>query len=112
MSLPSITPSNNLPEVSTDPDQAVTLLEIVNLNGTVSDDGIPDPPGVIDTFWARVKGPGRVEIKNVASLNTTATFSTAGTYVLRLLASDGELTNFDDMTVTVYAFNFLPLISR
>jgi hypothetical protein len=112
MSLPSITPGNNPPEVSTDPDQAITILEIVNLNGTVFDDGIPDPPGMIDTFWASVRGHGRVKIKNVASLNTTATFPTAGTYVLRLFASDGELTNFDDMTVTVYARNFLPLISR
>ena len=69
------------------------------------------PPGMIDTFWASVEGPGKVKIENVASLNTTATFSTAGTYVLRLFASDGELTNFDDMTVTVYARNFLPLIT-
>jgi uncharacterized protein YjiK len=112
MSLPSVTPGNNPPEVSTAADQTIILPEIVNLNGTVSDDGIPDPPGAVDAFWASVQGPGKVNIDNVASLNTTATFSTAGTYVLRLFASDGELTNFDDMTVTVYELNYLPLISR
>ena len=32
---------------------------------------------------------------------TTATFSAAGTYVLRLTANDGELSGYDELTVTV-----------
>ena len=34
---------------------------------------------------------------------TTASFSTAGTYVLRLTADDGALTAADDVTLTVVA---------
>jgi uncharacterized protein YjiK len=112
MSLPAITEGNHTPEVSATPDQRIQFGEVVNLGGTVSDDGIPDPPGAVDTFWAQVKGPGTVFFDNVANLNTTATFSRTGVYVLRLFASDGELTKFDDMTVTVYGEYFLPFISK
>jgi uncharacterized protein YjiK len=112
MSLPAITEGNHTPEVSTTPDQRIKFGEVVTLGGTVSDDGIPDPPGAVDTFWAKVKGPGEVFFDSVTNLNTTATFSRTGIYVLRLFASDGELTKFDDMTVTVYGEFFLPLISK
>lgn len=115
MSLPAVTEGNNPPEISATPDHAIIKIdEFATLGGEASDDGIPVNPGEVDTFWAKVKGPGKVYFDNVADLNTTATFSAPGIYVLRLFASDGELTSFDDMTVTVYGVGqiLLPLISR
>ena len=44
---------------------------------------------------------GRQEIADDASPATTATFSAAGTYVLRLLADDSELNSSDTVTVSV-----------
>jgi hypothetical protein len=42
-----------------------------------------------------------VTFGNASAVDTTASFSAAGTYVLRLTASDGALTSADDVTVTV-----------
>jgi hypothetical protein len=48
-----------------------------------------------------VSGPGGVVFGNASSAQTTATFSTYGTYVLRLSADDTELTSSDDVQITV-----------
>ena len=55
------------------------------------------------TTWSRVSGPGTVTFGNANALSTTAGFSTAGSYVLRLTASDSVLSRTDDLTVTVGA---------
>jgi hypothetical protein len=44
-----------------------------------------------------------VTFANGAAVNAIATFSSAGTYVLRVTGSDGALTDSDDVTVTVTA---------
>jgi hypothetical protein len=87
--------------VSAGPDLAVTLPATAALDGTVSDDGLPSPPGTLTTTWSKVSGPGTVTFGNAAAVDTTASFSAPGTYVLRLTASDGELSTNDDATVTV-----------
>ena len=51
-----------------------------------------------DDDWSSVSGPGTVTFANANVLSTTATFSAAGTYVLRLTASDSLLTSTDDVT--------------
>jgi hypothetical protein len=78
-------------------DQAVTLPATASLAGTAADDG--SPAGTYTTTWSKVSGPGTVTFGNAAILSTTATFSTAGTYVLRLTANDGNYNTSDDMTV-------------
>src|SRR3989304_541402 len=57
------------------------------------------------TNVSRVKGSGsgQVTFANAAAVDTTATFSVAGTYVLRLTASDGSLQASDTITVVVQA---------
>ncbi len=90
--------ANQAPVVNAGPDQVIPAPGTVNLDGTVSDDGIPNP---LTTTWSKLSGPGTVNIGNVNSVDTTATFSLSGTYVLRLTASDGALTNHDDVTITV-----------
>ena len=94
-------PTNQSPTVNAGADQTITLPSSANLNGTASDDGLPNPPASLTTTWSKVSGPGTVAFGNVNSLNTTASFSTAGTYVLRLTANDSSLTATDDLTVTV-----------
>jgi hypothetical protein len=102
MLLPDTTPGNEPPVVDAGLDREIQLpVEAVALNGTVSDDGIPNPPGVTVTTWRLVSGPGTVTFANAASPSTVASFSSPGAYVLRLAADDGEWVESDDMTVTV-----------
>jgi hypothetical protein len=96
-----VSPANQPPVVNAGPDQTVTLPAAANLSGTASDDGLPNPPGALTTTWSTVSGPGTVTFGNAGAASTTATFSTAGSYVLRLTASDGALTTSDDIAVTV-----------
>jgi len=94
-------PVNQPPTVDAGPDQTVTLPATAALAGTVTDDGLPDPPGAVAVEWSKVSGSGNVVFGDENAKNTTASFSAAGVYVLRLTADDGELTASDDVTVTV-----------
>ncbi len=93
--------ANRPPVVSAGPDQTITLSSSASLNGTVTDDGLPDPPGAVTTTWSKVSGPGTVTFADDNAVVTTASFSDAGAYVLRLDASDGDLAASDDVEVVV-----------
>src|SRR5262249_58838299 len=75
-------PGNQAPTVNAGPDQTITLPSSANLVGTVSDDGLPNPPGAVTTTWSKVSGPGTVTFGNAAAVSTTASFSLSGSYVL------------------------------
>jgi hypothetical protein len=92
-------PTNQPPVVNAGPDQTITLPNTASLNGMVSDDGHPN--GTLNTMWSKVSGPGNVSFANANAVNTTASFSAAGSYVLRLSASDGIATVSDDVSITV-----------
>ena len=68
------------------------------LTANVSDDGIPS--AVPRVCWSKVSGPGGVFFDN-AFANTTAYFSTNGTYVLELEADDGAAIGSAQVTVNV-----------
>ena len=72
------------------PDQTVTLPATASLDGTVTDDNLP-AGSTVTTTWSTVSGPGTVTFGNANAVDTTASFSVAGTYVLRLTASDAAL---------------------
>jgi len=93
---------NTAPSVSAGPDQSVTLPASANLQGSVTDDGLPNPPGSTSKLWTRESGPGVVTFGNATSPTTTASFSAPGTYVLLLTASDGALSQDDDVTIRVF----------
>jgi hypothetical protein len=77
----------------------------------VTDDGLPDPPGVVTTTWSMVSGPGVVTFTNASALDTTADFSEQGAYVLRLTADDGQLTASDDIAIHLGTIDvYLPLV--
>jgi Domain of unknown function (DUF5060)/Bacterial Ig-like domain/Putative collagen-binding domain of a collagenase len=95
-------PVNVAPNVSAGPDRNVTLPATASLDGTVTDDGLPTG-GSLTQGWSKVSGPGTVTFGTASAVDTTATFSSAGVYVLRLSASDTLLSASDDVQVTVLA---------
>ena len=95
--------TNAAPTVSAGPDRIITLPSTASLQGSASDDGKPSPPGAMILSWTRVSGPGTVIFSAPAAAVTSASFSAAGTYVLRLTASDSVLSTSDTVTVTVNA---------
>ncbi|MGH7731273.1 MAG: PKD domain-containing protein, partial [Candidatus Eiseniibacteriota bacterium] len=94
-------PPNVPPVVDAGPNQTITLPAGAALDGTVTDDGLPSPPGATTTTWSKGSGPGSVTFQNAGAVDTQASFTVAGTYVLRLTASDGALTAYDSVQVTV-----------
>ncbi|HKQ04260.1 MAG TPA: LamG-like jellyroll fold domain-containing protein, partial [Blastocatellia bacterium] len=101
---------NQAPTVHAGPDQTITLPANATLNGTASDDGLPSG-STLTTTWSKMSGPGAVTFGNAAQAATTASFAAAGTYVLRLTASDGALSSSDDLTVTVISPNQPPVVN-
>ncbi len=91
---------NQPPTVSAGPDQTISLpTDTVTLQGIATDDGLPS--GNLTVAWSIVSGPATAVFGNGGSAETTAQFNATGTYVLRLTASDGELSRSDDLVVTV-----------
>ena len=102
-SVPPISGGNMAPNVNAGSDQMVILPSLANLNGTVTDDGLPI--GMVDILWSKVSGPGTVSFGNDTLEDTTASFSMAGIYTLRLTADDSELASSDDVVIDVTASN-------
>lgn len=94
-------PVNQALEVKAGEDQSSTLPASANLTGTVTDDGLPNPPGAVTITWSKDSGPGTVTFGNANAVSTTATFGADGVYVLRLTATDGALPASDTVQVTV-----------
>jgi glucose/arabinose dehydrogenase/N-acetylneuraminic acid mutarotase len=59
------------------------------------------PSGTLTLAWTKVSGPGTVTFGTPATATTTATFGSAGSYVLQLTANDTALSASDTVTVTV-----------
>ena len=95
--------TNQAPIVDAGPDRSLTLPESgLTLIGTAVDDGLPF--GATVTYaWHQVAGPAEVAFASPTTAQTAATFSTPGTYVVRLRASDSELSAADDVTITIQA---------
>jgi len=103
----TVSVANVAPSVSAGPDRTITLPATASLDGTVTNDGLPVGAAVTST-WSKVSGPGTVTFGNTAAVDTTAAFSVAGTYVLRLSGSDSLLSASDDMQVVVNAATGIP----
>lgn len=104
-------PANQAPLVDAGPDQSVALATGAALGGSVTDDGLPNPPAAVTAAWSQVSGPGTSTFANPASPATTVSFTQAGTYVLRLTAGDGDLSASDDLTVSVTSVPVAPTIT-
>ncbi|MDR4485499.1 MAG: PASTA domain-containing protein [Nitrospirales bacterium] len=95
------TPINHAPSVTIGASQTITLPASTTLHGSVTDDGLPNPPGVVTTIWSLVSGPDGVAFSHPNAVDTSVNFSTAGRYVLRLTATDGALITSADLTIIV-----------
>jgi RHS repeat-associated protein len=104
----TLKPENRPPIVDAGPDQYLPR-NTTTLVGTATDDGLPEGSR-LQIAWSQVSGPGAVAFDSPTAATTRVTFSTSGTYVLRLTATDGALTASDDVTVTV-AINQAPIVS-
>ena len=106
-------PVNLAPVVNAGPDSTITLPSGITLAGSATDDGLPTGSTLIKS-WTKVGGPGTVTFGNAGSLNSTANFSAAGTYTLRLTVSDSLLSSSDDVVFTVNAappVNLAPVVN-
>jgi len=95
------TTGNQPPAVNAGPDQQVTLPAQATMQGSVTDDGLPNPPATVTDTWSQVSGPGTATFTDSSSPTTTVSFDTAGTYVLRLTGDDTALQSSDNVSVTV-----------
>jgi len=86
------------PTVDAGPNQTILANQAATLDGTVTDNNGPPAPTV---QWSVISGPGTVTFADDTAEDTTATFSTTGTYGLKLEATDGALTSADYVYVTV-----------
>jgi len=95
--------ANTPPVVDAGSDQTLPISNDCNLIGSVVDDGLPNPPGIVTTNWSVISGPGAATIGDPNVLVTTASFSAIGTYVLRLTANDGGLSTYNDIKCYITA---------
>src|SRR5262249_40465701 len=103
VALASLPPANIAPVVRAGTNQAVVWPAPLSLSGTASDDGKPNPPGALTVTWAAVIGPGVVSFADPHNPATSATFSSGGSYLLRLVADDSQVQTSSDTSVTVIA---------
>jgi RHS repeat-associated protein len=79
----------------------------VTLKGTAADDG--KPAGATLTYlWTKASGPGDVVFGSPTALQTTVSMTVAGTYLMRLAVSDGELTGESFVTCVLKPENQAP----
>ncbi|MBW2268712.1 MAG: serine hydrolase [Deltaproteobacteria bacterium] len=95
-------PINQPPQVNAGLDAAIILPTTSHaLDAEVVDDAFPGQP--LTTVWTAPGAPGPVTFGQTSAIDTTASFTTPGTYVLQLEAGDGEFNVSDSLTVAVYA---------
>lgn len=89
--------ANQLPTVNAGLDQSITFPNTASLNGVVSNPA----GGTLVLAWSKVSGPGTVTFSSPNTAATTASFTTAGSYVLQLAATNSQGSASDNLTVTV-----------
>jgi RHS repeat-associated protein len=102
--------TNQPPWVSAGLDQTIVVSSNATLAGSVSDDGLPRGNS-LSAWWVQSSGPGTVTFGSPSNALTEASCSTTGTYVLQLIASDGQLTATDSVTVVALPANRAPEVS-
>ena len=97
----TVLPQNDPPVVNAGTDQTITLpVNVVFLTGTATDDGLP-AGSVLKITWSVASGPAAVQFGNPNSTDTTALFTAAGTYDLRLTADDSQYRTSAEVIITV-----------
>lgn len=100
-----VLPEHTAPVVDAGPDQLFLQFDsVANLSGFVDFKMAFDIPPYICgdelVLWTKVSGPGTVTFSDPAFLGTDVEFSVAGTYILRLTATNGLVSVSDDVQIT------------
>lgn len=100
--------TNETPSVEAGDTLTVYLSDggVTDVNATVHDDGLPDPPATVNVHWTVVEQPDGASVTfspNAATEDPEVTFDTEGRYVLQVEASDGALQAADTVVVNVFA---------
>jgi hypothetical protein len=69
------------------------------LYGSVSDDGLP--AGIINVSWSQIEGPSPAAFSDIHATNPVVTVTEPGCYVFQLEGDDTQLTNYDDVAVSL-----------
>ncbi|HEY0174504.1 MAG TPA: hypothetical protein VGB98_26035, partial [Pyrinomonadaceae bacterium] len=103
-------PVNRPPAADAGPAHTITLpTDTAALEGTAGDDGLP-AGSTLSVTWTKVSGPDTVTFADPHSASTAATFGGEGEYVLKLTATDGQLSSSDTTTVNVIPRNQPPTV--
>ncbi|MCC6454634.1 MAG: hypothetical protein IT328_06805 [Caldilineaceae bacterium] len=94
-------PANTPPIIEVEPSQSARVGQVVTLSATVTDDGLPNPPGKVTSAWSLLSPSGGTIVGDATALTTEATFTEPGEYGLRLTATDGEFEVHRDVTITI-----------
>lgn len=76
---------------------------IFQLAGSATDDEWPSPHTLTYAWTVQAGTAANVTIHTPTASNSNVTITTAGSYTLRLTVSDGTLSAFDDVVITVSA---------
>lgn len=99
---------NDAPVVNAGSDQVAWMgksgtpgQEVISLTGSVSDDGLPNPPGAYTVLWTQVSGPDTVTFSPDNAPSTSVTITVAGIYEFMLTADDSEKQTSDTVEIIV-----------
>jgi probable HAF family extracellular repeat protein len=94
-------PANQAPVVNLGADRTVYQpANVVALSSEVTDDGLP-VPSQLSYHWSVVSAPSPASYGDPGFPHLVVTLPVNGTYVFRLTVSDGVLSSFDDVAVTL-----------
>ena len=99
---------NEAPSVDAGSDLTVFLADggVVDVNATITDDAVPDPPATVSIGWTVIEQPEGAIVTFAPSATVEdpqVTFDTEGVYVLRVEADDSQMQATDTVTINVFA---------
>ena len=94
-------------------DRAALVDQPIQIDGALLQDQNPYKSDDFDFQWSKTAGPGKVSFGDDDELQTTASFSEVGKYMLRLTASDGSESYTDEVFIHVTPMAFyVPFLIR
>ncbi|MCU0749918.1 MAG: cadherin domain-containing protein, partial [Akkermansiaceae bacterium] len=102
--------SNVGPLVNAGEDAELVAAVPGELLGLVEDDGLPSP-GTLSLNWVQVSGTAPVNVASPSSATSAVTCPDEDDYVMRLIADDGAVRTFDDVTLTSTIVNTVSVVA-
>jgi len=92
-------PTNTVPVAGVSAAGTADVNVALNLDGSGSD--AETASGSLGYRWMMLSGPGTASFGDASAVDTTVTFDAAGTYVIALVADDGEMADGETLSVIV-----------